>query len=402
MLLFDAVVVADSPHADVVVLGLTLAERGRRVALASGARRVFTTGDLDAWDAERGDAGLLVIRAGDQLVHTPLVEAVLESSGDRRVAVDGDQLAGAVFVTRDSARDAIAALAEPWTEATRVACGAIARHAATTRAERRGAKRMLLQILIKHEDSAVTRYFYRPLSRPLTRLLVDTAIAPNHISILVAAIGLVGCWFAAQAGQQNLVIGTALVLVAGIVDGCDGEIARLRLVTSKFGAWLDTVVDELTTMGYFIAVGLHVYANHPEPWVPPLIALGALGIFLTVYVIYYFLIHVSKTGNSQHYIGDLVQGDGGDLHPRPRAVSTFPPWARKIGYAIMLVIRRDFINLGSLVVALALAHGDLVIFGGIGTGGVVTAAIIVPEHLRLRGQLRDIARRGEQPRLVVS
>ncbi|MCW5807712.1 MAG: CDP-alcohol phosphatidyltransferase family protein, partial [Deltaproteobacteria bacterium] len=313
------------------------------------------------------------------------------------------------FAEGAAAAEAIAALAaDPddrvlaarWTDAVRVEHGPIARHAATTREERRAATRMLLQILVKHEDSPVSRYIYRPLSRPLSRLLVDTPVTPNQVSILVGIIGLIGCWFAAQASQRDLVIGSVLVLAAGIIDGCDGEIARLRLITSKFGAWLDTVVDELTTMAFFIAVGLHLYARHPEPWVPPLIAVGALGIFLTVYVIYYFLIHVSKTGNSQHYIGDLVLDDGGGLHPRPRAASTFPPWVRKIGYAIMLVIRRDFINLGCVLIALV--DGYYVIFAGIGTGGVVTAAIIVPEHFRLRAQLREIARRGAEPHLVVS
>ena len=37
---FDAVILADSQHGSEVLLGLTLAERGRRVALKAGARRV--------------------------------------------------------------------------------------------------------------------------------------------------------------------------------------------------------------------------------------------------------------------------------------------------------------------------------------------------------------------------
>ena len=60
-------------------------------------------------------------------------------------------------------------------------------------------------------------------------------------------------------------------------------------------------------------------------------------------------------------------------------------------------VRRDFINLGTV----ALAAFDLyeVIFGGMLLGGVGTALLVVPEHLRLRGQLRELRRRGVEPRL---
>src|SRR5688500_4862377 len=91
---FDAIVLADSPHAHEVLLGLTLVERARRVAGRVGARRIFVVdgpaniGELAAWDAERGDAALLVVRGGDQLVHMPLLRPVVEGSGARRIAID--------------------------------------------------------------------------------------------------------------------------------------------------------------------------------------------------------------------------------------------------------------------------------------------------------------------------
>src|SRR4029078_3126180 len=69
--MFDAFVLADSPHADAVILGLTLAERARRVAVRAGARRVYVVAadthlpNLARWDTERRAAALLVIRGGE-------------------------------------------------------------------------------------------------------------------------------------------------------------------------------------------------------------------------------------------------------------------------------------------------------------------------------------------------
>src|SRR5688500_16352459 len=72
----DAIVLADTAGADERVVGLSLAERARRVAGGGGATRVLVARDrkaIAAWwnELTRGDA-LLVIRATDQLVHTPL------------------------------------------------------------------------------------------------------------------------------------------------------------------------------------------------------------------------------------------------------------------------------------------------------------------------------------------
>jgi len=418
-MMFDAVVLADSPHAGVRILGLTLAERGRRVAARAGARRVCVVEDagaaraLAAWHAEGGAPALLIVRAGDQLVHTPLVEPLLAGAAERRIAVGPDgAYAGAIWLGPAAAREAIEALAgggddralaARWADAERIAHGAIACHPATTPAERRAAARMLLRILIKAEDSAVSNYLYRPISRPISRLLVGTPVTPNQVSFTVAVIGMIGCWLTAHAGQRNLILGAALVLFAGILDGCDGELARLRLTSSKFGAWLDTVVDELTTTVYFVAIGYHTHLHHPDlPWLVPSIAAGLAGYAASIYGIYYFLVVVSKTGNSQHYVGDLeiVESEAGiGLRPR-RRTSTAPPWLRKLGGILILLVRRDCVNL--IALAVTLVDGYFAIYLMMLAGGLVTAAVVVLEHLKLRRQLREVARRGATPHLVRS
>jgi phosphatidylglycerophosphate synthase len=421
--MLDAVVLAGGPHAGARVLGLTLAERGRRVAARAGARRVLVVDGpeaaarLPAWYAEGDAPALLILRAGDQVVHPPLVEPLLEPPGKpaaaRRIAVGPDgAYAGALWLSAEAAPEAVAALAEAgdtdavlavrWPDAARVPHGEIARHPATTPAERRAAARMLMRILVKAEDSPISKYLYRPVSRPLTRLLVGTPITPNQVSYAVAVIGLLGCWLTARPGYGNLVLGAALVLVAGFIDGCDGELSRLRLTSSKLGAWLDTVVDEMTTTVYLVAIGYHTYLHRPDlPWIAPSIAVGFVGCVVVIYGIYFFLIVVSKTGNSQHYLGDLEIVTGADgalgLRARPRA-STTPPWLQKLGALLLLGLRRDFVNL--LALALALADAYLVLYLAMLAGAVVSAIGITFEHLRLRRQLRELARRGATPRLV--
>ena len=419
---FDAIILADSPHAQTRLLGLTLVERGWRVANRVGARRVFVLDGPEAvralreWDAERGNAALVVMRAGDQVVHKPLLEPLLRGTADKRIAVGPDgAYAGALWVSGTDIKpvlDAIIAdpkagdleLVKRWQAAERpesIVHGEIARHAATTPDERAGARELLLRLNIKSEDNPVTRHIYRPLSRPLTRLLLHTPITPNQISYLVGLLGLFGCWLTAQPGQNALVWGAATIFFAGVLDGCDGEIARLRLISSPYGAWLDTIVDEITTTGYYIGIAYHVYAHHPAGWIAWSIPLGTLCYVAAIYAIYYFCIVVIKVGGSQFYIGtlELAEGPNGwGLREKPRSAKITSPMLRMLGRWAMYMKTRDFINLAAL--GLTFVNGYWVIYGGMLLGGVMTAAIVVPDHIRLRLQLREIARRGGRPHIV--
>lgn len=416
---FDAIVLADSPHAREVVLGLTLVERARRIATCAGAQRVLVVDspavDVADWDAARGDRALLVLRGGDQFVHAPLLKPLVEGSAPRRVVVDTlGAYGGALWLECDDARDAAAIIAKDTANADRllhdrfapaaerVVHGEIARHPATTPAERKAAAKMLVRILVKPaEDSPVSKYIYRPLSKPLTLLLLHTPITPNQVTIFVGILGLIGCVLTALPGQAMLVWGALLVFIAGVIDGCDGEIARLKLQSSPIGAWLDTIVDEITSVAYFIAIGYHTYALHPEPYVAASIVIGAVLYVAGIYGIYYFCIVVLKAGGSQYYIGtlDVVETEGRvGLRARPPAPSNLAPWMLAIGQWLLYIIRRDFINLAALV--LTLFDACQVIYIGILAGAVVSGLIVTREHIRLLGQLREVKRRGGVPQLL--
>lgn len=411
---FDAVVLASSPHARMRIAGVSLVERGRRVAVKLGARRVRVIqareeADLTTWAAVRGEHALLVIQAGDQLVHTALAAPLVAAEGARRVAVGPDgAYAGALWAEGDAVDEVLAAIAAApatadrdvaarWPDATRVEHGPIARHAATTPAERRAARTMLFGLIVKSEDGPVSKYAYRPVSRVLTRGLVHTPITPNQVSIVVGLLGMLGCWLTARGDHAGLLLGAGLVLLAGFIDGCDGEIARIKLLFSPVGAWLDTIVDEATTTVYLAAIAIHTWHRLPEHHnlVVASLGIGLVSYLIGIYCIYYFLVVVSKTGNSQHYVGRLLIVEdelGPALQKPPPTASSLPPWVRKVGVAFSHVIRRDFINLASF--ACALADQYLLIYGTMWIGGVITVLVVVPDHVRLRRQLAELRRRG--------
>ncbi len=52
--------------------------------------------------------------------------------------------------------------------------------------------------------------------------------------------------------------------VASIIDGCDGEIARLKRLESDFGAWFDAVLDRYADAFLLFGLLWHSYAISPQ------------------------------------------------------------------------------------------------------------------------------------------
>jgi phosphatidylglycerophosphate synthase len=60
----------------------------------------------------------------------------------------------------------------------------------------------------------------------------------------------------ALGGYRNMLLGAFLSLFASILDGCDGEVARLKLLESDFGCWLETICDYLYYLFVFAGMTL--------------------------------------------------------------------------------------------------------------------------------------------------
>ena len=412
MLELDAIVLADDPLSRVRIAGLSVRERAVRIARRVGATRVIVVEDR-AQLAGVTSARVLVIRA-DQLVHTPLVAPLVASQAPLAIAVQNSTYAGALVASGHAASEIIAQLAagkqdsELIAGATEIPAGAIARHAIGTAGERRDAHKLLYKILVKPQDNAITRYLYRPVSFPLTRLLAWTPITPNQISYLVGALVVLGCWLTAHASFGYAIAGTCTVLAASYLDCCDGEIARIKLTSSRYGAWIDTIIDELSSVGYMAALGWHchlhfgpTYLGDPgwDPWLVA-VAIGVVTYAVSIYGVYYNIIVAVGSANSQDYAGkfDVVPGTAPNrvkLLPTIKAIAParpLPPWLDFLATYLPYMVRRDFISWGATL--LAFAHLTQISFAIQIAGGIVAAIIVTIDHVKLRRLRRSLVRQG--------
>ena len=141
------------------------------------------------------------------------------------------------------------------------------------------AESWLLQSLIKPSEGFMSRHFERRISLALTRRLAWTAITPNAMTLISLCVGFTG---AALFLVPSLQLPAALLFLAhSILDGCDGELARLKFMESPRGAALDFWGDNLVHAAVFtcMAVGWSLAAGSAWP-----LAVGAAAVLSTAIV----------------------------------------------------------------------------------------------------------------------
>jgi phosphatidylglycerophosphate synthase len=100
-----------------------------------------------------------------------------------------------------------------------------------------------------HKGDAVEEWidlrFFRPLGMRLARRLAPTAVSADQVTLAALLLGLVaGHLFLYRSAAANAV-GLGLFVVSDGLDSADGQLARLRGTSTRFGRILDGIADNL-------------------------------------------------------------------------------------------------------------------------------------------------------------
>jgi len=164
------------------------------------------------------------------------------------------------------------------------------------------AENILLANLKKTSDGPVSRHLNRPISIRISKYLLRKCITPNQISFFAFILSMLGALFFFLGGYVNLLTGGVLAQASSIIDGCDGEVARLKFQTSEFGGWYDAVLDRYADA--FLLFGLTYYVYFPgENFLYLLVGfLALIGSFMNSYTAdKYDGLMKKKLGSGKHY-----------------------------------------------------------------------------------------------------
>jgi phosphatidylglycerophosphate synthase len=114
----------------------------------------------------------------------------------------------------------------------------------------------LLHSLVKETESFMSRHVERRISLAITRRLASTRMTPNAMTLVSLAVGLIGAPFFLSSGPGWHLTGALLVLSHSILDGCDGELARLKFLESRWGGLLDFWGDNIVHVAVFMCMAI--------------------------------------------------------------------------------------------------------------------------------------------------
>ncbi len=248
---------------------------------------------------------------------------------------------------------------------------------APDRAALRRVERRLVWSLPKQAAGIASALINRHLSLPVTFLLKRTPIRPNHVTVFCFLLAVAGGVVIARGGYRAGVIGMLLVNLGSIIDGVDGELARLRYQHSRLGQWMDTLADDFGNVAYITGIALNLHHAGVE-WTTPL-AIASLVAF-------------AATQTTQYALITLVYRSG-DLAAIPWAFQsndflTLQPaglWAW-VKATLPKTLKRDFALTMFVVLALAgRLDAILVVFSA---GALSFFAVFFVQLVRNRASLR--------------
>lgn len=201
------------------------------------------------------------------------------------------------------------------------------------------AQKLLLQTARKPQDGVVARLINRRISLFLTKYFLYLNVHPVVQSIITFATGVLSVIFVGY-GRQLLVPGAILFELASIIDGCDGENARLTYRITRSGQALDITGDAVTFVSFFVALPVGLYRTYGNRlW----LYLGAFTL-LSMAAFYLQLINYArKTGLGYNIVAVVKEVEAS------RNLPGFQTAFDRLAARLAFIYRRDFFSFAAFI-----------------------------------------------------
>jgi CDP-L-myo-inositol myo-inositolphosphotransferase len=144
----------------------------------------------------------------------------------------------------------------------------------------RTARTMLRRSLANPTDGPISRKLNRPLSTRLTMAIAPFRLSPTLLTFAAFLVGVYAAW-SLSAGRA--VVGGLMAQLNSVLDGIDGETARLQFRSSKAGARLDATADRMIDAAIVAGVGLWIWVDPSRTFRASIILAGAAGWGIIAY-----------------------------------------------------------------------------------------------------------------------
>ncbi len=158
----------------------------------------------------------------------------------------------------------------------------------------------------KNNDDAITKPtqlfpLVRHLSYRLTPVLLNTSLTPNQVTAISLVLGLLCALCFLSGNYLTGIIGALFLTASYTFDNCDGEIARIKKMSSEFGAKFDDMADWIVDASFFAALGYGTSQVMQQPFWFWLGCAAAAGAFIDYIVdlVYHSKEEKEETGRTR-------------------------------------------------------------------------------------------------------
>lgn len=117
---------------------------------------------------------------------------------------------------------------------------------------------------LAHKGAAVEEWidlhFYRPLGIRIARVLSATRISADEVTLWALVAGLIGGQLFLYSDRRLNALGFVMWVVSDVFDSADGQLARLRGASTRFGRALDGISDSLRFAYLYLCLLLRLLA----------------------------------------------------------------------------------------------------------------------------------------------
>jgi len=130
--------------------------------------------------------------------------------------------------------------------------------------------------------SALEKPFYTTVN-PLVERLIRAGVRPNTITTVGTGLVLVS---AVAYATGHIRIGGALLLLSGVADTLDGQVARGGAMATRFGAFYDSTLDRVGDGATFIGIGAFLMTAPDVAFRSPAVIVCMVAILSSLLVSY--------------------------------------------------------------------------------------------------------------------
>jgi phosphatidylglycerophosphate synthase len=123
-------------------------------------------------------------------------------------------------------------------------------------------------------------HFFRPVGIRIAGALRSTRISADHVTMWALVTGLVAGHLFLYASPLVNFAGFLLFVVSELLDSVDGQLARIRGVSTRWGRLLDGIADTARFVNLYVHFAARLFLNHAAPgaWALVLVALASHSI----------------------------------------------------------------------------------------------------------------------------